>query len=763
MINENPLHTHSLLICLLLSLSLLLLQVLTGEPPSPKSADLPDSEFSAYRAETTLRALLAENQPHPVGTAENRLVKSRIIEKLQDYKLQTVEQKTIGCSFRYPSCAWVENVLAKIPGTQTGPAVLLMAHYDSVPMAPGAGDDGAGVAALLEIARTLANEAPFKNPIMFAFTDAEEMGLLGAEAFFKEHPWAMDVGVVLNVEGSGSGGVSTLLRTGADNSWLVKAYRDSVYYRSGVSLTNELFKRMPNDTDFSVAQRANLPGIDFAFAGERNHYHTPLDTVDNLNLGTLQHHGENLLPLTRLLANMDLTHQAKGDSVYLALFYRLWFAWPQQYSMMLCFTSLLLLAVAAVNLLRTSTTNIKQISIGLSIGVLVLVAVFFINLVVFKAIEFANGTMVSWPAHYWPLRLCLVGATLTAGLATLLIMGRLVNFWSLLLGVWILWALISLAATWVAPSASNVLLIPTSFASLVIYLSSTILIRWPLCRELTACLCLLVATPFTLGLFLPLEQSQGYGLIVSTFIPLGLFMATLAPLLLNRVSTGKLLSGSIGLIVIGCLFAVSLPLYSLERPQHLNILHIQDRDRGTAHWLIDSPDPLPQRIRELAPFAESDQSVTPWTETNRGPIAPAEITDDPAPLLNLISASTSEGIRELKLHFQSQRGANYAMILIDEAADLKFIRIEGRPQPTQLSPRIRRSVGDHYAIRMSGVPAEGFELELGIGNPDPINCYVIDWTTQLPATASDLLDARTPLATPVHQGDQALIFTRTSI
>jgi len=762
MMNENPLHPRALFISLLLVMSLLFLQTLTSQPPSPKSAE--PSQFSAHRAEFILRHLLAENQPHPVGTEENRLVKVRIIDKLKSYQVETVEQKSIGCSSRYPGCAWVENVLARIPGRETGPAVLLMAHYDSVPMAPGAGDDGAAVAALLEIARILANDPPYRNPIMFAFTDAEEVGLLGAEAFFKEHAWAKEVGVVLNVEGSGSDGASMLLRTGADNNWIVDAYRRSVYYRYARSLSNEVFKRMPNDTDFSVAQRANLPGIDFAFAGERNHYHTPLDTVDNLNIATLQHHGENLLPLSRLLANKDLNLLQNGDSVYFSLFYRLWLSWPEGYSMLFACLSLLLITLVTVTLILKDHTSIKKVCAGIAVGLLTILAVIFMDFAVFKAVESANGTTVSWPAHLWPFRFCLMGATLTAGVGTMLILRRFVDFWSLLLGVWLLWALFSVVASWIAPSASNVLLIPTLFASLLIYLLSTMPLRWPLCRELTAGLILIIVTPFTLGMVLQLESSLGYQLVAITFVPLGLFMTGLSPLLSsNSRYVPSLFAGSIGLMLIGGLFAVSLPLYSADRPQHLNILHIQDRDEGTANWIINSPNPVPSRIQELGPFVDSDQSALPWTETNPGPIATAEVTDDPAPLLNLVSAASVEEVRELKLHFKSMRGAESGMLLISKKANLKFLTIEGRPQPIELSRFAQIYGGNYYVIRVNGLPEEGFELELGITSPDPIPCFIMDWTTQLPPTANALLDARAPLATPVHRGDQALIFTRTSI
>ena len=56
-----------------------------------------------------------------------------------------------------------------------------MAHYDSVPYGPGAGDDGAGVSTRLQVARILRKAPTSRNGIVFAFTDGEEPGLLGAE------------------------------------------------------------------------------------------------------------------------------------------------------------------------------------------------------------------------------------------------------------------------------------------------------------------------------------------------------------------------------------------------------------------------------------------------------------------------------------------------------------------------------------------------------------------------------------------------------
>ena len=117
---------------------------------------------------------------------------------------------------------------------------------------------------------------------------------------------------------------------------------------------------MPNDTDFSVVQRANIPGIDFAFAGERNHYHTPNDTIENLDLRTLQHHGENILPLARSLANSDWTSMG-GQYVYGGKLYGVWTQWNSSYSFLLTVLAFVLIIVSLfrskLNIIKVFTNN----------------------------------------------------------------------------------------------------------------------------------------------------------------------------------------------------------------------------------------------------------------------------------------------------------------------------------------------------------------------------------------------------------------------
>jgi len=84
----------------------------------------------------------------------------------QDYQVQEQDYTVNGKTCR--------NLYAVLDGSdQSKGALVVGAHYDSVSGSPGANDNGSGVAAVLELARTMKNLAPAR-PIIFAFFDNEE-------------------------------------------------------------------------------------------------------------------------------------------------------------------------------------------------------------------------------------------------------------------------------------------------------------------------------------------------------------------------------------------------------------------------------------------------------------------------------------------------------------------------------------------------------------------------------------------------------------
>jgi hypothetical protein len=70
------------------------------------------------------------------------------------------------------------NLMATLPGRETD-AVVIVAHLDTVFRSPGADDNGAGLAVLMEVARLLGSEGR-RRTVILAAPDFEEIGLIGS-------------------------------------------------------------------------------------------------------------------------------------------------------------------------------------------------------------------------------------------------------------------------------------------------------------------------------------------------------------------------------------------------------------------------------------------------------------------------------------------------------------------------------------------------------------------------------------------------------
>ena len=306
----------------LLALVLVLAHFRT-RPPAPKPVDVPAGEFSAGRAQEVLKTLLGDGAPRPPAARPTRGPGSGSSPTCAGSATRRRCRQSFACE-RFGNCAQVVNVVARLEGREPGKAILLAAHYDSVPAGPGVGDDLAGVATVLEVARILKTGPPPKNPVIFLLDDGEELGLLGAEAF-AESPAASEVGAVVNLEGRGNAGPEPDVRDQRRGRLDGLPLR-----RPGEPPGHQLALRppstsyMPNDTDLTVFKRRGVPGLNFAFIGNptalplvAGHLREPL-------AGSLQHHGDNALAAVRGLAEADLASAAAGQGGVLRRVPRWW-------------------------------------------------------------------------------------------------------------------------------------------------------------------------------------------------------------------------------------------------------------------------------------------------------------------------------------------------------------------------------------------------------------------------------------------------------
>ena len=286
------------------------------------------------RLTRVLRAVAAE--PHPPGSPANDRVRDFLADELRRFGYDvTIQRGEFTTPPPRPRTVPIGNIVATLPGTaDTGDALLLAAHFDSRPDGShGAGDDAAGVAAVVEAAAQLATNPP-RNDVVVLLTDAEEAGLLGAWLWAdRTQPGYMNARVALNFEGRGSRGPAILFETGPNSGWLVDHYAAATPYPVASSLAPAVYSLMPNATDFTVFRSTGgdlhphweqyrrggatpaLPGLNFAFVGGYEHYHRPSDRVENLSRRTLMHHARQATAVSRRLADAGLRPRDPRPSV----------------------------------------------------------------------------------------------------------------------------------------------------------------------------------------------------------------------------------------------------------------------------------------------------------------------------------------------------------------------------------------------------------------------------------------------------------------
>ncbi|WP_299054623.1 M28 family peptidase [uncultured Polaribacter sp.] len=279
-----------------------------------------ETEFSIENALHHLKNISKE--VHYSGSKNHKTVQNYIVSELEKMGLETHIQTQTAINKKWVAGTTAENILARIKGSENGKALLLLTHYDSNPHSSlGASDAGSGVVTILEGIRAFLhkNQQP-KNDLIILISDAEELGLLGAQAFVNEHDWAKEIGLVLNFEARGSGGPSyMLMETNSKNSKLLSEFMAAKpNYPAANSLMYSIYKKLPNDTDLTVFREdANINGFNFAFIGDHFDYHTAQDSYQRLDRETLVHQADYFTTTVNYFANSDLSNlNSEEDFVY---------------------------------------------------------------------------------------------------------------------------------------------------------------------------------------------------------------------------------------------------------------------------------------------------------------------------------------------------------------------------------------------------------------------------------------------------------------
>lgn len=296
--------------------------------PSPKPADY--EGFSSARVVEDIAVISKEN--HSVAHPEERAkVREYLVERLQGLGADTVMlygyDSLVGPKNKHVVYTFdVDNILAEFApenASENTPYLMFVAHYDSRYSQPmpkqdtvwsyGAADDGYGIGVTLETVSQLLKQRPdWKQGVKVLFTDAEEVGMYGMTSQWENNREVFDnVGLMVNIEARGPMGPALLFETCPGNEKIMDLYADASKYHYTYSLTTVVYTFMPNFTDFTIV-KDYIPGINFSTITDVNHYHTDKDNFSNISQKSIQHYGEQILPI----AQEYLTNAEYADKDY---------------------------------------------------------------------------------------------------------------------------------------------------------------------------------------------------------------------------------------------------------------------------------------------------------------------------------------------------------------------------------------------------------------------------------------------------------------
>ena len=708
--------------------------ILVVTPPAPRAADAPADEFSADRAFVHVQRIGLRE--HPAGSAAATEVRDYIVDTLTGLGLDPQVRAGIGGTSELGGqygMADTRNVVVRIPGRAPTGTLILMAHYDSVQVSHGGNDDGAGVSTLLEIARVLRAEPPPINDVILLFTDAEEACLCGAESFVSNDPLGAGRAVVLNVESRGSTGPSVMFETSPGNADLVSVYGSAVEKPVATSLAVEVYRILPNNTDFTpFLDAGRFTGLNSAYIDGSGVYHAPEDTPQSMDRASLQHEGDNALALTRALATADLAAlsvPAAGDATYFPMLgglvrYPGWLIWP------LAVAAVLTVAAAGGLAVRRGITGGLRLLGGLGLAVVPLlaaplVAQGFWALLVLLRPGYANLLDPWWPGWF---RAAVVALVALVVLAWFGLLRRRVGPWPLIIGALGLLATLGLVLAAVVPGGAYLATLPalTGALGVVVTLARPGFWTRVVAGLLAGAVAVAILAP-TVYLFFP-ALGLATGAAAALFaVMLGLALLPVLDLLYpapdgpghRRWSAAPALAA--GLAVLICTgIGLRVDHFDPDHPEPAELAYVLDAGSGRATWV--STDTRPGEW--VSRYVTQPGSAADTFGLVRGPVTvgPAQAADLPAPQVSVLTDTSSGDRRTLTLRITPQRAASQPARLI--YLGLSGVPVLGASLQGRAVPADELTGG--LSVVFHAPPPDGVEVTLELGTSGPASLRVLD-------------------------------------
>jgi hypothetical protein len=712
--------------------------------------------FSAGRAEQILARLLGPEKPHPVSSDDNARVRGRIETELTGLGLRPYALYGFTChsphDYGVLICASVTDVIADVkPGA--GKAIVLLAHYDSVPAGPGAADDESGVATVIETARALmARGLPGKHPVMAVLTDGEEADLLGAAAFLKDPRLKARVGAVVNVEARGNRGPSLLFQTSAGDGPLIDLYAKNVPEYSTSSLYHEIYRFLPNDTDLTLFIADGFPSYNFAYVGGVADYHTAKDMRANLDPVSLQQHGDNMLGVVSGLENTDFARLRGTNDIYFDILGRWLPRAPAGLAiplMLLAFFGVLMAAFFTRGERYAWREWLRAFAITPALILAALLSGFLLHAIASLIFGMPD------PAYACPAAFRLALAFALGGSA--LLVSRWAPPGAVSFAAWLWLSGLGIIVAILLPGFSPYFLLPSLVAAIMLAISGVV--RQDALRLAALLFAALVALLVWSSIGTLGEMIMGLKLHPLFTVPFALALSTLVPLL-SRCALPR----AVWIAGTGCLFVFAIiagavqgfePTFSVSAPQRLSITYVQDRTH--AEWAIDAFAPVPKAMGAAAPFSAKPQRISDIAQPCY--VAPAGAPRFAPPTATVISRPPVDGLRRVTVNLHGSREAAQMYVTIPKAAGLKSIDIGGWHAD---APAVWANQ-DAIAIACMSRDCADRSITLTLTSRSSANLGIYEHRFGLPDFARFLAVARPPTAVPSQNGDGVTLVNTVTI
>jgi len=723
-------HLHGLAaIAVLAALTVASLTFVT--PPAPVPASAPADQFSADRAFAYVDHI--GEHVHVAGSQAASDVRDYIVTTLTGLGLQPRIQDAVGETGNLGGFAMarVRNVIAVLPGqspTSSTGRVFLVAHYDSVQVSYGANDDGAGVASLLETARALTKGPKPRNDIVFVFTEAEEACLCGAEAFVSLDPLARDGGVVLNLESRGSAGPAIMFETTRDNAGVVGVYADAAPDPVATSVAVEVYRILPNDTDFSLFRDAGrFTGLNSAYIDGSATYHSPEDRPSYMDKASLQQLGGNALALARAFGAADLhtlSQPSAGDSTYfpvlgLIVRYPGYLVWPLAILALLAVVGLAVVAVRR----KVATGGRIAAGFGLALIPIVLAAVAAQLLwTLLVAIRPGYAAMIDPWRPGW-FRLGVVALVATVLLTWYGLLRKRFGAWALAIGGLGWLALLGIVFCLAAPGGSYLTALPALFGAVAGI--GALLLRPALSRVAVLTVGVAVAVVIlapTVFLFFPaLGLSVGAAGAIFAVL-LGLAALPVLEWVYPTENARRRLFAAGPAVLAGVLTVafvatgLAVDRFDQVHPAPTQLMYALDADTDTAYWAsFDAGLPWTrQYVSKTADLSDKFPILKPDLVTG-----PADAADLPEPALTVTADQTFDGVRTVTVLIKPQRTVRLAYLKVTSDQTVVGATAAGRQVPDD-------QLGQHVGLLFHAPPAEGLPITLRVRGDGKITLRVLD-------------------------------------